>query len=212
MISETVAWWIGRLIWPLAILYLMVSYLPQYGQWPHQNMPRCWILLVGGIILAWLVGNILLPMSTNRTSLCVHPGADIYIIGAAELQHPFEDVQGLSQYEADTWHSDSFLQHFLPFTTEAAKRIYGDETSINLLEGMLYVDEGIMFNLDNFWMKSGVLVGADSLDEAELLAHQFTKRFPPPKAFGVNIVLKAKALPTDVPIYLEHGDFSDILV
>lgn len=54
-------------------------------------------------------------------------------------------------------------------------------------------------------MKNGVLMGVKSLEEADSLALDFTKRFQPPN----NTVFKAKALPADSPIHLARYDFSE---
>lgn len=64
------------------------------------------MLVLGGIALAWIVQQAFVPIETNRSSLLFQPNdrASLCIVGAAELQQPFEDVLGLSQYEADVWH------------------------------------------------------------------------------------------------------------
>ena len=213
--ATTIAWWMGLLTWLAfpAIFFLKCG---------HSRCGRILYLLLflGGIVLAWLVRYALLPLETNRPSLILSsthrsgqaPSA-IYIIGTAELQQPFDNIQGLSQYEADTWQNEAFLADFLPFTSMAAKQIYGDKTQINLLHGMFYFEKGSMLQssqfLDRIWMKSGVLVGVNSLQEANSLARDMTMRFPHPK-LGNSVVFKAKALPTNLPIHIANYEFSEV--
>jgi len=176
-----------------------------------------YLLLMGGAIIAWLVQwAISYEIIMNRPSLFASndTAKAVYIIGATELQHPFQDVLGLSEYEASVWHSEAFLTKYVPLTRKAAQCIYGKETQADLLHGMYYFEKGTI-NLGlasdsvlytHIWMKSGVLVEAGSLPEAQAIAQDITDSYRHPNR---DVVFQAKIIPTDLPVQVVQLPFSD---
>lgn len=175
-----------------------------------------YLLLLGGAISAWLVQSVIsYEIVINRPSLFLGNDTSpaVYIVGAAELKHPFEDVLGLSQFEADVFDGQDFLEVYLPLTRKAARRIYGKQTEANLLHGMFYFEKSTIreyIGLGNafsaLWMKSGFLVEAESLLEAQAIARSITDSFP---HSNKDVIFQAKALPTGVPVHLVHLPFSE---
>mmetsp|Transcript_9165 Transcript_9165/g.20542 ORF Transcript_9165/g.20542 Transcript_9165/m.20542 type:complete len:701 (+) Transcript_9165:243-2345(+) len=176
----------------------------------------CCILVVGASFLAYTIYSGLAPIEMNRPSLTTDPGQPLYIISSINLQHPFEDMGAMSQYEADVIQDEAFLNTFLPFSRVAAKRIYGNETNINFVHGMFYYeretypirDDGCFTGLDRIWMRSGFIVGVSNDNEAQMIAQDMSERHPHPHRFDGG-KWTAKRLPTNTPINQEHLPHSE---